>query len=47
MKAKTAIQVRSREGAKTLYERPLPKPRADGVSATLAGYRKHGVTHWY
>lgn len=39
--------IRVRDGDRTLYFRRLPTPRADGVVATLVGYRRAGATHWY
>ncbi|HOC56648.1 MAG TPA: hypothetical protein PKI20_13580 [Verrucomicrobiota bacterium] len=45
MNKKKLLQVK--DGSRTLYYSPLPRPRKDGVVATLVGYRKAGRTHWY
>lgn len=39
--------IKTRDGRRTLYHRPLPAPRPDGVAAELVGYRKKGRDHWY
>ena len=35
------------DGKRTLYYQPLPRPRADSVSAVLVGYRKENKDRWY
>lgn len=39
--------ITERDGKRTLYYTPLPAPRADGVVAELAGYRKDRKDRWF
>lgn len=39
--------VKVKDNKRTLYFRPLPETRSDGVCAVLVGYRKAGVDQWY